>query len=182
MKIDPKTHLLRGVPCIATDNCDERPPGTALDLIIVHCISVPAGHYGGAGIEKLFTNAFSPQDDAALYEEFKDLRVSAHLLVRRTGEIIQFVPFDKRAWHAGVSSYGGRECCNDFSVGIELEGGVDDPFEAVQYERLREVARALINAYPGLAAERIVGHEHVAPARKRDPGPYFDWDLLRTGL
>ncbi|HEX6945369.1 MAG TPA: 1,6-anhydro-N-acetylmuramyl-L-alanine amidase AmpD [Casimicrobiaceae bacterium] len=165
----------RGVPFIASPNHDARPPGEALTLVIVHGISLPPGAFGGDGIARLFTNALDPLGHP-YYAAVADLRVSAHFLVRRDGAPVQFVSCSERAWHAGASRWRGRERCNDFSVGIELEGTDDLPYEAAQYRTLATLLRALKRRYPTLAA--AVGHSDVAPGRKTDPGPCFDWDRL----
>lgn len=188
MRIDAESHLLAGARYVPSPNADERPEGFAPELIVIHAISVPPGEYGGDGVERLFTNtleapgaqasAAAREETRAFYREVRDLRVSAHLFIRRDGGVVQFVPFDKRAWHCGVSRYRGRERCNDFSIGIELEGGDLEPYEEAQYERLRDVLRALLDAYPTLAAERVAGHSDIAPGRKTDPGDFFDWGRL----
>lgn len=163
--------VLEGVRYIASPNCDERPPGAAVELLVIHSISLPPGQYGGPGIIELFTNRL----DAAAhpyYAMIADLKVSAHFLVRRDGEAVQFVPCRRRAWHAGVSSWRGRERCNDFSIGIELEGDDSGPFTEYQYARLAALTRELKTGYP---IADIVGHSDIAPGRKTDPGPGFDW-------
>ena len=162
----------------ASPNCDARPPGTEIELLVVHGISLPPGEFGGPHIDALFCNRL----DARAHEYFaaiSALRVSAHLLVRRDGEVVQYVPFSKRAWHAGVSSFGGRERCNDYSVGIELEGTDDRPYSDPQYERLGAVVRLLRRRWPLIDEQRVVGHCDIAPGRKTDPGPIFDWRRLR---
>lgn len=181
MKIDAATGLLQDAEYIPSPNCDERPEDGALDLVVLHNISLPPGEFGGGWIEKLFTNTL-PADEHPYFEEIADLRVSAHVLIRRNGEVLQFVPFHQRAWHAGVSEYQGRERCNDFSVGIEMEGTDDLPYEDAQYVSLIQVLEALIDAYPGLNDEHITGHEHIAPGRKTDPGLAFDWERLGREL
>jgi AmpD protein len=181
MKIDADTGLLQEAEYIPSPNCDERPGGEVLDLIVLHNISLPPGEFGGGWIEKLFTNKL-PADAHPYFEEIADLRVSAHVLIRRNGEVLQFVPFHQRAWHAGVSVYQGREQCNDFSVGIEMEGTDELPYEDAQYAALIQVLEALIDAYPGLNDEHIAGHEHIAPGRKTDPGLAFDWERLGREL
>ena len=166
---------VEGVRYIPSPNCDERPPGIAVELIVIHAISLPPGEFGGSGIVDFFTNRL----DAAAhpyYARIAALRVSAHFLVRRDGELIQFVPCAQRAWHAGVSNWCGRERCNDFSIGIELEGSDDVPFEPAQYRVLAALTRALKKRYP-IAA--IVAHSEIAPGRKTDPGPHFEWDRFR---
>ncbi len=147
----------------------------------MHNISLPPGCFGGDHIESLFTNCLNPHEHP-YFEAIAGLEVSAHFLIRRDGEIVQFVSTDDRAWHAGVSSWCERENCNDFSVGIELEGTDDDRYEPVQYQRLAALIRALRKRYPDIAADAIVGHSDIAPGRKTDPGPAFQWDHLRELL
>lgn len=159
-------------------NADARPLGSTIEVIIVHNISLPPGEFGGPAIEQLFTNQLDPAAHP-FYREIEGLKVSAHLLIRRDGEVIQFVPFGERAWHAGVSCCEGRERVNDFSIGIELEGSDDQPFEGVQYDRLAVITRALMRAYPAITPARIFGHSDIAPGRKTDPGPHFDWPRYR---
>lgn len=152
-----------------------------VDLLVVHGISLPPGEFGGPFIADLFTNRL----DSSLhpyFREIEDLRVSAHALIRRDGEVIQFVSFDRRAWHAGQSSFLGRGRCNDYSVGIELEGADDVAYTDAQYRRLAALARALMRAYPGISGARMAGHSDVAPGRKTDPGPAFDWTRFRRLL
>lgn len=180
MKIAKDTGLIEGVRYIASPNCDEREAGE-ISLLVVHNISLPPGQFGGPGVEQLFTNTLNPNEHP-YYEGIHQLKVSAHAFIRRDGEVVQFVPFQKRAWHAGVSSYQGRERCNEFSIGIELEGTDTQAYEAVQYQRLVELVLALLEAYPGLSTERITGHSEIAPGRKSDPGPHFDWDHFRKLL
>jgi AmpD protein len=181
MFVDPHTGLLDQARQVPSPNCDERPSDTPLDLLVVHNISLPPGEFGGPWIDDLFTNQLDPE----VHPYFKDIyqmQVSAHALIRRSGEIIQYVPFHKRAWHAGQSNYCGRERCNDFSIGIELEGCDTQGFEQCQYEQLARLIKALLQAYPGLSLDHIVGHSDIAPARKTDPGPHFQWDTLRQLL
>ena len=162
-------------------NSDARPPDMAIEVLIIHSISLPPGEFGGDDIERLFCNRL----DAARHPFFREidgLRVSAHLLVRRSGELIQFVPFHARAWHAGVSCCEGRTRVNDFSIGIELEGADDVPFEDVQYAVLAAVTRSLLDVYRGITPDRIYGHADIAPERKTDPGPSFDWTRYRQSL
>lgn len=168
--------LLRGIRYIASPNCDARPVGSAIELLVIHNISLPPGEFGGPGIIDLFTSKLD-LDAHPYYREIAGLKVSSHFLIRRDGEIIQFVACDQRAWHAGESSWRGRERCNDFSIGIELEGTDDVPFEDVQYERLAELTRALNANYQ---ITDIVGHSDIAPGRKTDPGPCFDWVRYRS--
>jgi AmpD protein len=151
------------------------------DLIVMHSISLPPGQFGGQWIEQLF-NGHLPPERHPYFKEIHGLRVSAHVLIRRDGEILQFVPFLQRAWHAGVSAFEGRSACNDFSIGIELEGADDVPYEDAQYTQAGAVLRVLLAAYPTLSAQRIVGHSDIAPGRKSDPGPSFDWPRLHAEL
>lgn len=162
----------------ASPNQDERPPGLPVSLIVVHAISLPPDSFGGPGVEQLFTNTLDPAEHP-YYAEIHHLRVSAHYLVRRDGEVLQFVEPAQRAWHAGVSSWNGRARCNDFSIGIELEGCDSLPFEPVQYARLADLVRALQGRFP---IEAVVGHSDIAPGRKTDPGPCFDWMRLSAEL
>jgi AmpD protein len=168
----------RPIRPIPSPNCDDRPPGEPVRLIVVHAISLPPDEFGGPGVEQLFTNTLDPAAHP-YFASIALLRVSAHYFIRRDGEIIQFVDPDRRAWHAGVSTWRGREGCNDFSIGIELEGCDSQPFEAVQYRRLAELIRELAARYP---VEAVVGHSDVAPGRKTDPGPCFEWGRLRSLL
>jgi AmpD protein len=172
---------LRGARRSPSPNQDPRPPGMRPDLLVIHNISLPPGEYGGPWIEDLFLNRLDP-DAHPYFAEIAALKVSAHLLIRRDGELIQFVPFDQRAWHAGASCHQGRAACNDFSIGIELEGSDDEPFSDIQYRRLAAVTRVLLNAYPEINSERIVGHSDIAPGRKTDPGPHFEWARYQREL
>jgi AmpD protein len=149
--------------------------------LVIHGISLPAGHYGGPFIEALFLNQLDPHAHTS-FAALRDLRVSAHFLIRRDGALVQFVSTHDRAWHAGVSSFEGRGGCNDFSIGIELEGCDDEPYESFQYERLIGLTRVLCAVYPGITSQRIVGHCDIAPGRKTDPGARFDWPGYRAGL
>lgn len=159
---------------IASPNCDARPADVAITLAVVHGISLPPGKFGGPGIVELFTNRLDPAADPS-YPSIVNLRVSAHFVIRRDGELLQFVPCTMRAWHAGVSSWQGRERCNDFSVGIELEGTDAVRYRAAQYTMLARLLKALYRRY---AMRHVVGHSDIAPGRKTDPGPVFDWDRL----
>ena len=181
MRIDTATGLLAGVRQVLSPFCDERPPSAALDLIVVHGISLPPGEFGGPWIDRLFTGDL-PADAHPFFAAVAGSRVSAHVLVRRDGALVQYVPFQRRAWHAGVSQYEGRSGCNDFSIGIEVEGTDEGPYEAAQYTALAALIRALLGAYPTLSGERIAGHSDVAPGRKSDPGPSFDWARLKAML
>jgi N-acetyl-anhydromuramoyl-L-alanine amidase len=166
---------------VASPNFDARPAGVVPELIIVHGISLPPGEYGGPWVDQLFTNQLD-WNAHPYFRQIEGMKVSSHLLIRRDGEVVQYVPFNERAWHAGVSSYGGRERCNDFSIGIELEGTDDSPYEGAQYRELARVIAALCAAYASLSLQRIVGHSDVAPGRKTDPGESFDWPRLRALL
>jgi AmpD protein len=170
--------LASGVAYVPSPNCDERPPDTPIELLVVHAISLPPGEFGGPHIAALFTNRLDPSLHP-YYAGISGLRVSAHFLVHRDGAITQFVPCSRRAWHAGASSWRGRAGCNDFSIGVELEGADDVPFEPVQYAALASVTRALHARYP---IDDIVGHSDIAPGRKSDPGPHFDWNRYRALL
>lgn len=166
--------VLEGVRYVPSPNSDDRPAGEEILLLVIHAISLPPGEFGSHGVEALFTSRLDP-DEHPYYREISGLRVSAHFFIRRDGELIQFVPCDHRAWHAGTSEWCGRERCNDFSVGIELEGCDEQDFEAAQYETLDRLIAALKQRYP-IAA--IVGHSDIAPGRKTDPGPRFDWTRI----
>ena len=168
--------LLSGAEYIPSPNCDNRPAGSVIDLVVVHAISLPPNEFGGDAVERLFTNRLDPQQHP-YYAEIQALRVSAHFFIRRDGGITQFVPGGKRAWHAGVSSWRGRECCNDFSVGIELEGCDTAPFEPVQYRNLAHLIDAIVLRYGPCEVAR---HSDIAPGRKTDPGPHFDWQRLHA--
>jgi len=185
MQIDISTGLLdttaAGVQFIASPNFDERPENNPLDLIVIHNISLPPEEFGGPWIANLFCNTLDP-DAHPYFAEIHQLEVSSHVLIRRDGEIVQFVPFHKRAWHAGKSEYNGRERCNDFSIGIELEGSDTQPFEPPQYQQLSELVHALLTSYPTLSTKHITGHSDIATGRKTDPGPYFEWDNFTSQL
>jgi AmpD protein len=170
--------IVQGVRFVPSPNCDERPPDAAIDLIVVHAISLPPGEFGGPGIEALFTNRLDPAAHP-YYAGIAALRVSAHFVIRRSGELTQFVACSKRAWHAGASSWRGRPQCNDYSVGIELEGSESVPFEDPQYERLATLTGALAKRYP---IAGVVAHSDIAPGRKTDPGPNFDWARFRASI
>lgn len=172
------TGLLVGARQVLSPHWDERPAGVVPELIVVHGISLPPGEFGGPWIERLFC-ANLPAAAHPYFAEVAALRVSSHLLVRRDGQVLQFVPFTQRAWHAGASSWQERSNCNDFSIGIELEGTDDSPYEMAQYRVLAQLIAALCAAYPGLSSQRVVGHSDIAPGRKSDPGAAFDWERLR---
>jgi AmpD protein len=171
-------HAARKVP---SPNYRPRPEGEAVDLLVLHCISLPAGHFGGEEVERFFTNRLDCDAHPA-FDSIRDLQVSAHLFIRRTGEIIQFVSFDEAAWHAGRSCWGDREDCNRFSIGIELEGTDDQPFTEAQYGALHLATLAIMVAYPDIGLAQVCGHSDIAPGRKTDPGTEFDWHGYRTRL
>lgn len=175
-----ENHCLTEAEQCLSPNHNERPEGE-VSLLVIHNISLPPGQFGGAGIRQLFTNCLNP-DEHPYYREIYQLEVSAHLLIDRQGRAIQFVPFDKRAWHAGRSCFEGREACNDFSIGIELEGADDIPYSDEQYVALAGITQMLMQRYPGITVERICGHSDIAPGRKTDPGPAFDWQRFRDYL
>jgi AmpD protein len=180
MQINTKTGLLE--PCLQclSPNRDSRPDDTAIDLVVVHSISLPPGEYGGDAIERFFQNKLD-KNEHPYFEEIFQLQVSSHVLIKRSGEVIQFVPFHERAWHAGQSHYQGRERCNDFSIGIELEGTDSDIFEEAQYQQLAQLVTALQAAYPAIS-DNITGHSDISPGRKQDPGTGFDWTRLKNKL
>jgi AmpD protein len=180
-RIDPATGLLAAARQRSSPNQDARPAGVTPELIVIHGISLPPGEFGGPWIDRLFTNRLDPAAHP-YFAQVAALRVSAHLLLRRDGALVQYVPFHRRAWHAGVSSWRGRERCNDFSVGIELEGTDDGDYTTAQYRRLAAVIRALCRAYPGLSPQRLATHSEIAPGRKTDPGPGFDRARLARWL
>jgi N-acetyl-anhydromuramoyl-L-alanine amidase len=172
--------LLSAAAYVASPNCDDRPGGANIELLVIHNISLPPGEFGGPGIVDLFTNHLDPRAHP-YYREIQGLKVSSHFLIRRDGELIQFVPCVRRAWHAGQSAWRGRSRCNDFSVGVELEGADDQPFADPQYAVLADLTRALQRAYP---IQDCVGHSDIAfpQGRKTDPGPYFDWARFRSSI
>ncbi len=172
---------LQGVRQLHSHNCGDRPEGCEPDLLVIHNISLPPGCYGGDAIERFFTNCLD-WEEHPYYREIRGMEVSSHLLVRRDGDLVQFVSFNDRAWHAGASCFDGRENCNDFSIGIELEGTDDEPYTDVQYAVLADVSAALLEAFPRLEESRITGHSDIAPGRKTDPGPAFDWRRYRDEL
>lgn len=175
--LDRKKQWIRNVRRIKSPNCDKRPVHTNISLIVIHGISLPPRQYGHHHIDQLFTNTLNP-DQHPYFREIEKLRVSAHLLIDRTGSLTQYVPFHMRAWHAGESVFAGCPACNDYSIGIELEGCDDEPYEPPQYLKLGAVVKALMAAYPAITMERITGHSDIAPQRKTDPGPAFDWEYF----
>ena len=181
LKIDTATGLLAGARQVLSPHCDARPAGMKPDLLVVHGISLPPGEFGGPWIDRLFTGALPP-DAHPYFKEIEGLRASAHALIRRDGQIVQYVPFGQRAWHAGKSAYQGREGCNDFSIGVELEGADGTPYTDAQYEALTALTAALLATYASLSAQAIAGHSDIAPGRKEDPWPTFDWPRFRALL
>ncbi len=181
MRIDALRGRVEGAPFVPSPNADARPAGEIISLLVVHGISLPPGQFGGPWVEDLFLNRLDPAAHP-YFETIRGLRVSAHVFVRRDGALVQYVPFTERAWHAGASAFDGRGACNNFSIGVELEGADDLPYEPAQYETLASLCRALVRAYPALTPQRIVGHSQISPGRKTDPGPSFDWELLRRLL
>lgn len=175
--VDVVSGLIQGVEYLPSPHCDERPDAADISLIVVHSISLPPGEFGTGDIQSFFCGKLDFTKHP-YFQSIADLRVSAHLLISRDGALTQFVPFCQRAWHAGESSYQGRSRCNDFSVGIELEGVDDIPYEPAQYQALAKVIKALQRAYPAIK-DNIIGHEDIAPGRKTDPGPAFDWQTLK---
>ncbi len=175
--ISKRTGLLPNARLCLSPNCDDRPDESDISLIVIHNISLPPNQFGGQGIDQLFTNTLD-KNEHPFYAGIVDLRVSSHLLIRRDGEVVQYVPFHKRAWHAGESEFLGRSVCNDFSIGIEMEGTDFEPFTEIQYQVLIATLSELLASYKSLRANAITGHEHIAPGRKTDPGPYFEWSRL----
>lgn len=180
MQLSICDHWLATAERIPSPNYNER-PSPRIDLLVIHNISLPPGQFGSTHISDFFCNQLDSSCHP-YFEQIKDLQVSAHLLIRRDGSLIQYVPFDKRAWHAGASCFEGEEGCNDFSVGIELEGTDDVPYEEVQYEQLASVTHCLMEAYRGITPKRITGHCDIAPGRKTDPGETFDWARYQSLL
>ena len=178
--INIQTGLISNARINLSPNHDERADSKDISLIVIHNISLPPNEFGGKGIDQLFTNQID-KDEHPFYQEIYELRVSSHLLIRRDGELVQYVPFHKRAWHAGISQFLGRDVCNDFSIGIEMEGTDFEPFTDEQYKQLEKTIKVLLKTYPSLKPDAITGHEHIAPGRKTDPGPYFEWKIL-SGL
>ena len=179
--INIKDNLIEGVTFHSSPNFDSRPKDTDISLIVIHSISLPPGQYGGNEIKDFFLNELDTSNHE-YFESIKNLKVSSHIVIKRTGEILQFVPFNKRAWHAGISSYLGKENCNDYSIGIELEGTDDSEFTDEQYNSLKNLTSALIRSYPNLSEDRLVGHSDIAPGRKTDPGTMFEWKKIINNL
>ncbi|KUJ71953.1 1,6-anhydro-N-acetylmuramyl-L-alanine amidase AmpD [Thiomicrospira sp. WB1] len=179
MQIDPHSHCLTEALLIPSPNADERPDPDDISMVVIHGISLPPGQFQTEGVTQLFTNTLNPNEHP-YYAEIQHLKVSSHLFIRRDGELIQYVPFHRRAWHAGQSQWQGRQACNDFAIGIELEGTDTLPYDPRQYQRLNQVLALLKQTYPRLSDQSVVGHCDIAPGRKTDPGEAFDWSLLKS--
>ena len=173
MKI--KDHKIENIAFLESPNFNDRPDPNNISLIVIHSISLPSRNYNNDNVESFFLNNLDISKNES-FKEISDLKVSSHLYIKRSGQIIQFVPFDKRAWHAGKSIYKGKENCNDFSIGIEMEGCDDDIYEEEQYKSLIQITKALIEEYDLISKKRIAGHSDIAPERKTDPGKYFEWN------
>jgi len=181
MQIDIASGILKEARQQSSPNYDLRTDESDIALIVIHGISLPPGKFGGSYIDQLFCNNLDPEEHP-YFKNIANIKVSSHLLIRRDGEVVQYVPFIKRAWHAGVSSYNGREGCNDFSIGIEMEGEDKTPYTDIQYQTLSKLINNLISTYPNLNSKTIAGHSDIAPGRKTDPGEAFDWGRLNTLL
>lgn len=178
MNYDADTGLIEGARQVQSPNYDQRPQPNDVDTLIIHAISLPPGKFGGEAIEKYFCNQLD-HGQHPFYKEIAGTRVSSHLLIHRDGELVQFVPLHQRAWHAGESECRGRKNVNDFSIGVELEGCDDEPFEDLQYNKLAEVTKLLTGIFHNLSTDQIYGHSDISPGRKTDPGPRFDWQRYR---
>lgn len=176
-----KQHHLTSAQFCPSPNHDLRPKEEDISLLVIHNISLPPGQFGQGYIQQFFQNTL-PTEKHSFFQKIEEIKVSSHLLIERDGTIIQFVPFNRRAWHAGVSSWKGRECCNDFSIGVELEGTDTIPYTKCQYTQLASVTALLLEIYPTLTLDNITGHQHISPVRKTDPGPAFNWDYYRQRL
>lgn len=181
LTLNTQTHLLEPILYLPSPHQDERPPNTGIELIVIHGISLPPGEFNTQAVEDFFCGALNVTSHPA-FADIATLKVSSHLFIKRDGTLIQFVPFHRRAWHAGVSSFNGKTGCNDFSIGIELEGTDTIPYEPIQYLQLISVIRLLRQTYPAITPDHIVGHVDIAPGRKTDPGPSFDWNYLKGKL
>ena len=179
MNIDNSFFLEKAKICLSPNSSDRK--SNEVSLLVIHNISLPPGNYGGDHIEKFFTNQLD-NEEHPYFQDIADLKVSSHLLIKRDGSITQFVPFNKKAWHAGISTFRGREDCNEFSIGIELEGTDESKYEKEQYESLISVTKELMSFFPDIKKDTIVGHSDIAPDRKTDPGKSFDWNYFRSNL
>jgi N-acetyl-anhydromuramoyl-L-alanine amidase len=175
------TGWMQGVRWLPSPNFSVRPPNTVIDLLVIHNISLPPGQFGGDNVDSLFCNTLDC-DAHPFFDALRELRVSAHFFISRAGQVTQYVSLEDRAWHAGVSQWEGREQCNDFSIGIELEGADNVPYTDAQYTALAGLARMLMQRYPAITPARIVGHSDIAPGRKTDPGESFDWLRFRASV
>lgn len=180
IKIDANGAWLEGANRVISPNYDQRSQGATIDLLVIHSISLPPGEFGGGYIDQLFTNTLTVEHP--YFVNLVCLKVSAHLLIDRTGKLTQYVPFSARAWHAGISAFEGRKNCNDYSIGIELEGNDDQDFTVAQYMILSKTVRAIRKKWLKITKDRIVGHCHIASDRKTDPGPTFNWERLYMSL
>lgn len=181
MQFDPQSGWCQGVSHCPSPNFNARPEGTAVSLLVIHNISLPPGQFGTGKVQCFFQNRLDAGEHP-YFAGIASMTVSAHFLIERDGSVFQFVSCNERAWHAGVSLFDGRDNCNDFSIGIELEGTDDEPYSDAQYAALGALARQLLHAYPGITPERIRGHSDIAPGRKTDPGPAFDWPRFLASL
>lgn len=181
MHINKKTGWLSNTTKITSPNFDQRPDIRDISLLVIHCISLPLGKYGGDQVEDFFQNKLNIQEDES-FKDIETLKVSAHFFIKRTGEVIQFISIFDRAWHAGKSMFKGREACNDFSIGVELEGTDLDDFESTQYQSLITITKAIQESCPLIIKDHVVGHEQIAPGRKTDPGIGFDWEYYIKAL
>ncbi len=179
MNIDNSFFLEKAKICLSPNSSDRK--SNEVSLLVIHNISLPPGNYGGDHIEKFFTNQLD-HEEHPYFQDIANLKVSSHLLIKRDGSITQFVPFNKKAWHAGISTFRGREDCNEFSIGIELEGTDESKYEKEQYESLISVTKELMSFFPDIKKDTIVGHSDIAPDRKTDPGKSFDWSYFRSNL
>jgi len=176
-ELDRKKYWIKNIRQVNSPNYDDRPSNFDISLVVIHGISLPPGEYGGPYIDQLFTNALDSSKHP-YFVQIQSMKVSAHLLINRSGVVTQYVSFDKRAWHAGESEFQGCRDCNDFSIGIELEGSDDDSYETIQYERLSAITIMIMKSWPSVTPERISGHNDISIGRKTDPGPFFDWDYF----
>jgi AmpD protein len=181
LRVDPTLNWVTGARQVSSPNCDDRPAAADISLVVIHGISLPPRQYGGPFIDHLFTNSLDP-DAHAYFAEIASLRVSSHLLVDRHGDVTQYVPLSRRAWHAGKSAFRGRPACNDFSIGIELEGCDDEAYCDVQYATGATLVAELMRAWPAIGPDRLVRHSDIAPGRKTDPGPAFDWERFQAAV
>ncbi len=181
LQFDYLSSIVQGIDYCPSPNHDERPDITDVSLLVIHNISLPPGEFGQHHIQDFFCNMLDPKKHP-FFKEIAKMRVSAHFLIERNGKITQFVPLEKRAWHAGQSCYEGRERCNDFSIGIELEGTDDTPYTDAQYQSLTHITHVIMKAFPLINSDRITGHKDIAPQRKTDPGPAFDWQRYLNAL